>query len=166
MTQSSGRARLLLAAAMLCALVSLACFAVPLYVVRPFRHQGPTELSVALFVTRIGPWVSLVCAMLCVVLVIFTWLRARGWIVRAAAVSALLVALCGATLSRVNIYEQMFHPVGAPQFESADRAKLAPDEMVIAIRVHNQSRAYPIREMAYHHVVNDTVAGERVVATY
>jgi hypothetical protein len=38
--------------------------------------------------------------------------------------------------------------------------------MVIAVAVNGVNRAYPIREMAYHHVVNDTVGGEPVAATY
>ena len=60
----------------------------------------------------------------------------------------------------------MFHPLGQPQFLSGEQAHLDPDDMVIAIRRNGVSRAYPIREMAYHHVVNDTLSGEPVVATY
>jgi hypothetical protein len=29
-----------------------------------------------------------------------------------------------------------------------------------------EARAYPVRALAYHHVVNDIVAGEPIVATY
>jgi hypothetical protein len=32
--------------------------------------------------------------------------------------------------------------------------------------VKGARRAYPIREMAYHHLVNDAPAGEPIVATY
>jgi hypothetical protein len=38
--------------------------------------------------------------------------------------------------------------------------------MVMAVRLGGESRAYPVRAMAYHHVLNDVVAHEPVVATY
>ncbi len=151
--------------AALLALASLACSAYPLYVIWPFRRQGATELQAALFVLRIGPWVSILCAAGCAALVLFTW--RRGWIRRAAAVLCVFVAAAGAYLTRFNIYERvMFHPIGAPAFEVATEAKLDPADMVIAVRVDGANRAYPVREVAYHHVVNDTLRGVPIVATY
>ncbi len=85
---------------------------------------------------------------------------------RSIAIVSLVAAVAGGVLARLNIYELMFHPIGAAQFEPAHSAKLDPDDMLIAIRVNGARRAYPIREIAYHHVVNDTVGGEPVVATY
>jgi hypothetical protein len=150
----------------LCALVSLACFAVPLYVIRPFRHQGATELSLALLVKQIGPWLSIACAVVALATVIVGWSTLRGWVSRSAVILALVVALGGVYLARLNIYELMFHPLGPPQFQSAQDAHIDKDDMVIAVRLNGMARAYPIREMAYHHVVNDTVAGEPIVSTY
>jgi len=148
------------------ALVAAACVAYPLYVLRPFRHQGATELAVALAIIQIGPWLSALSAILCLLLATLAWPWLRGKVARALAVASVLVAAAGCGLSRVNVYELLFHPAGQPQFESADRAKLDPDEMVIAVQANGGSRAYPIREMAYHHVVNDTFAGAPIVATY
>lgn len=166
MTQSSPRERLLLMVAVLCALVSVSCFALPMYVIWPFRHQGATELAIALFTKRLGPWLSLSCAAICLVVFVFMCLRRSRWIPRITAIFALVAGVSGAYLSRVNVYEWMFHPLGVPAFEPAARAKLEPGDMVIAIHVNGLRRAYPIREMAYHHVVNDTLGGEALVATY
>jgi hypothetical protein len=71
-----------------------------------------------------------------------------------------------AALSRVNVYELMFHPLGSPAFESAGESRLDKDEKVIAIEVNGAARAYPIRGMSYHHIVNDMVGGVPIVATY
>lgn len=150
----------------LLALTSLACFAYPLYVIWPFRHQRAGELSVALFIARIGPWLSIVCAVLCLALVIYFWRRINGRIRRVAAVLFIVLAALGSVLARFNLYEQMFHPIRRPQFEPADRARIDGDDMVLALRVNGARRAYPIREIAYHHIVNDTLAGVPVVATY
>ena len=137
-----------------------------MYVIRPFRHQGATELSVALLAKQIGPALSIACAIVALTLLITRWSKLGGWISRAAVILALLVATGGAYMARVNIYERMFHPLGIPQFQSAKDSHVDKDDMVIAVRLNGVSRAYPIREVAYHHVVNDTVAGEPIVSTY
>jgi hypothetical protein len=149
-----------------CSLVSLVCFALPMYVIRPFRHQGATELSVALFVKQIAPWLSEACLVIGLTAAILSWPRIRGWMARSAVIAAILLASAGAYFSRVNVYELMFHPAGSPQFQSIRDAHIDKDDMVIAVRLNGAARAYPVREMAYHHVVNDTLAGEPIVSTY
>ena len=158
--------RLALSAVILLAAVSLACFVLPIYVIRPFRHQGSTELALALFVKQIGLWVSPVCAGLASIIVFLNRSRLVGWRWRFATLTALAMGIAGAFLVRLNVYELMFHPIDAPQFDTADRVKVDPDDMVIAVRVNDVHRAYPVREMAYHHVVNDRVRNEPIVATY
>jgi hypothetical protein len=36
----------------------------------------------------------------------------------------------------------------------------------MAVNIKGQAVAYPVLQLAYHHVVNDVVAGEPIVATY
>jgi Protein of unknown function (DUF3179) len=60
----------------------------------------------------------------------------------------------------------MFHPLEHPAFAAAKDAKLDSDDKLIVVRINGSARAYPIREMAYHHVVNDMVGGTALVATY
>lgn len=149
------------------AVVSLACVAYPLYVIRPFRAQGARELAAALFVLRVGPWLSIECALGAVAAAVYAWRGVRGWKVRAAAVLCVLVAALGASVARLNPYEKLlFHAIGEPQFEAAERAHVDANDMVLVVRVNHASHAYPIREIAYHHVVNDTLGGEPIVATY
>ena len=148
------------------ALISLACFAFPLYVIRPFRHQGSTELAAALFVKQIGPWIAICCVAPVSVLAVLSWPRIRGWVPRSLMIVAVALTIGGACLLRLNVYELMFHPIGEPQFQTSQEASTDKDDMIIAVRLDGISRAYPIREMAYHHVVNDTVGTEPIVATY
>ena len=44
-----------------CLAVSLFCLVYPVFVIRPFRYQGPRELAVALFVLRIRPALVAIC---------------------------------------------------------------------------------------------------------
>ena len=39
-------------------------------------------------------------------------------------------------------------------------------EKVIAVKIGTEARAYPIRSMSYHHIFNDGLAGQPIVATY
>ncbi len=41
-----------------------------------------------------------------------------------------------------------------------------PNDMVIAVTLGGESRAYGIREMGYHHIVNDQLHQAPIVVTY
>ncbi len=45
-----------------CLAVSLVCVVYPIYVIRPFRHQGARELALALAVTRFRPVITVITA--------------------------------------------------------------------------------------------------------
>ena len=137
-----------------------------MYVIRPFRHQGARELAVALFVRQIGPVLSMACAGVALAIFVISWRQMRGWMLRIAMALACMVAIGGAYLARVNVYEIMFHHLDSPQFEAAQDAHVDKDDMVLAVLINGDAHAYPIREMAYHHVVNDTVGREPIVSTY
>jgi Protein of unknown function (DUF3179) len=166
MTHSSRKSTVALLFSLVLAIAALACMAFPLYVIRPFRYQGPRELAVALFVKQVGPAASVVFALLGIAIIWFVWSNSEKWLPRIAAVVLALLGIGGAYSARVNVYELMFHPIDSPRFESAQKVKIDSSDMVIAVQVKDERRAYPIREMAYHHIVNDTLAGEPIAATY
>ena len=76
-----------------------------------------------------------------------------------------LVAI-STVMARVNYFEWMFHPVRSPQFQAEAQSKLDGAEVIMAVRLGNDARAYPISEMAYHHIVNDTIGTVPVAVTY
>jgi hypothetical protein len=145
-------------AILLCLAIAAFALIYPVYVIRPFRHQAPGELALAMQIMRYRPIMESVCALVA----IFCAVRRRSLLTIAGAVSVVGCAL----LSRIHIYEQMFHPDEQPAFAAASESKLAPKEQVIAISVAGAARAYPVRIISYHHIINDTLAGEPVVATY
>jgi uncharacterized membrane protein len=108
---------------------------------------------------------EILCALLALLTLVTVWryfstLRKVGL-----ALLSVLVIGCG-LLSRINVYEIMFHPVDQPTFSAAATVKLDPAEQVIAVVVNHAARAYPIRDISYHHIVNDTLGGRAIVATY
>jgi hypothetical protein len=140
--------------------------AYPIYVIQPFRHQGPRELAAALAVIQARPFVDAACVVCAVVaLLLFRAAEPRRARRILALIGTCLVCAC-VVLSRVNVYELMFHPAGQPAFVAAAQSKIDADDMVIAVTLNGDSHAYPIRSIAYHHIVNDVVSGEPIVATY
>jgi hypothetical protein len=146
-------------------LAAFLCFAYPMYVIRPFRVQGATELAIALVVKRWGPPLAILCAALSLTALVAMWRRV-GIGARIGAVPLVLLTIAFAWLNRVNVYELMFHPVPKAGFVAADKAPVEGDDMVLTVSIAGQQRAYPIRTMGYHHIVNDWVGGVAIVATY
>jgi hypothetical protein len=149
-----------------CAAISFLALVYPIYVIRPFRYQGPDELAAALAVMRIRPVLESVLMIAGLVLVLFAWRQDHRWLYKFNASLLAFLVLVFAALSRINIYELMFHPLDVPTFSLASKAKLDGKEEVIAVNIGGAARAYPVRIMAYHHIVNDTLAGFPIVATY
>ena len=60
-----------------------------------------------------------------------------------------------------------FVPLDNPEFIAAHEATdLGDDELVLGLDWQGKARAYPIRMLTYHHIVNDTVAGSPLLITY
>jgi hypothetical protein len=150
---------------LLASLVILALAAYPIYVIRPFREQDPAALQRALWVLLHNKPILLVLFCLLATAAIFTW-RRSGWVAKIVLVPAVGISLLAAVSAWFNPYEQMFHPFGAPQYTTIEHASLDPNDMIIAVTLGGESRAYGIREMGYHHIVNDRLHQLPIVVTY
>jgi hypothetical protein len=60
----------------------------------------------------------------------------------------------------------MFHPYGSAAFADANSVRLDDRDMAMSVTLGSENHAYPVGVMGYHHVVNGTVGGVPVVATY
>ncbi len=81
-------------------------------------------------------------------------------------VLTLIVISFSAVMARLNYFEWMFHPVPAARFLAQAQCKLDPKEMIMSVRLGDDARAYPISQMAYHHVLNDVVGDVPIAVTY
>jgi hypothetical protein len=146
-------------------LATLALAGYPMYVIRPFREQAPAALNRALWVLLHNKSLLLILALAITTLALLVWRRA-GWVSRILLVPSILLVLLAAVSAWINPYEHMFHPFGAPLYIAAQQASVDMGDMVIAVTLGGESRAYPIREMGYHHVVNDRLHQLPIVVTY
>jgi hypothetical protein len=148
-----------------CALTAFSFFFVPVFIIRPFRYQAPRALWWAMALRQRAPLVTLIFGLACFALAFLLWRRVGPWR-KSLLVFALFLVSFSAVMSRLNHFEWMFHPVKSPQFIAQADSKLDAKEMILAVRMDGEDRAYPISQMAYHHVVNDEVGGVPIVATY
>jgi hypothetical protein len=158
--------RVSVAVLLACVTLSLACVVYPFYVIRPFRAQGARELAIALVMMRFRAVATLISGVAALAALLLYWrAQPRRWRRVFATAGAVFVCVL-ASLARVNIYELMFHPDDRPSFAAASGTKLDRDEKVIAVKIGGAARAYPIRSIAYHHVINDVLDKVAIVATY
>ncbi len=148
--------------AWLSALISVLCLTYPLYVIRPFRAQGEAELQLALLVMEWRVWMAPVALVACGYAAYRLWRAKRRWL----PIGTLVLAAAGTVGSRVNVFEKMFHPIDEARFLTIATAHLDERDRVLAIERGGAARAYPVANLAYHHLVNDALSGHPVVATY
>jgi len=92
------------------ALAGIGLFFVPAFIIRPFTHQTPAGLALAMALRQRAPWGTLAAVVVCLALALVLWgiVRKGGKIVLA--VVMVLVAF-SAVMARLNYFEWMFHPV-------------------------------------------------------
>ena len=161
----ANRTRPAILLALLSMIVALAVLAIPLYVIRPFVPQSPRALQIALEVRILAPWLTILSVVVVLAAACWAW-RSSSRSTRIVFVLAALLTLPTIVLGRINIFEKMFHPNLSPAFDAANQAAVAPADMVLAVTLAGQSRAYPIRTLGYHHIINDTLGGAPIAITY
>jgi Protein of unknown function (DUF3179) len=149
----------------LCALAAIGLFTIPTFIIRPFRHQAPRALFLAMALRQRAPLGTLIASLACFLFAFVLWRTANRWRKTLLAFTLLLVTF-SAVMARLNYFEWMFHPIAGPQFLAQSASKLDPKEMILAVRFGSDARAYPISQMAYHHVLNDIVGGVPIAVTY
>jgi uncharacterized membrane protein len=157
--------RWLWAAFAACVAIAVGAFFIPAYIIQPFKYQSPRGLVLAMAVKQQSAWLSPLAAVGAILAAILLWGQVSVW-KKSLLLLSLLLASAATVMTRVDYFEWMFHPVTAAGFATIPRTNLDASEMVIAVRFGNDVRAYPIREMAYHHILNDVVGSEPIAVTY
>src|SRR5262245_61848052 len=148
-------------------LASLAWVAIPAVLIQPFGPQTAPGLAVSYVLRGSSPWLTLCLLVAGLAAAVALWPRLVTW--KGRTLVGIAVTLLGgnAFLARQNHFEWMFRPLPRPEFVAAAEAKdVAEDDLVLGVSVGKEARAYPVLALAYHHIVNDIIAGEPIVATY
>ena len=157
--------RLLWFLLLIVAAVALAVVIVPAWVIQPFRPQSPRGLEVSYALKRISPFITIAALLACVALMVKLWRGAR-WS-RIFLLLLLVPPAISAWFARQNHFEWMFNPLPNAGYVRADAATFVADaDLVMAVARNGEAAAYPIRQLAYHHLVQDTVGRVPIVVTY
>jgi hypothetical protein len=146
---------------LLIALITLnvALILMPPLVALPPVRQTPAMLAAAHLALTLAPITSLALA----AILAFRLLSRRTW----AMLSLLVVAIACSALSRMNLLERVFAPVRDAQTAAiTDFHDIRDTDMVIGVVIGGQSRAYPVRYLAYHHMLNDQLGPTALLPTY
>lgn len=143
-----------------------AMLALPMWLIRPFAPQTPDGVALAFALRRWAPMGTVLALVAGLALTVWLWRGGRWWS-RALAVLALVPLGIGVAQSRQNMFEKMFLPLGqAASAPIAEASWVADGDPVLAVTVNGDAAAYPVRQVSYHHIVEDTVGGVPVAVTY
>ena len=157
--------RLLWLLLLIMAVTALAVVFIPAWVIQPFRPQSPDGLRVSFALKRVAPVLTVTALLVCIALAVKLWRGAR-WS-RIVLVILLVPPGVSAWFARQNHFEWMFNPLANAGYVRAEGAAfVAEADLVMAVARNGEAAAYPIRQLAYHHLVQDNVGGVPIVVTY
>lgn len=147
-------------------LLAVAVVAVPLWLIQAFKPQTPEGVELS-YILRRGALVFTLAALVAT-LAIAAWLwRGARWWAKAALVLAVLPLAGAVWLARQNLFERMFTPAANVEHAAVDEASwMEEGDMVLGIELNGDAVAFPVDQVAYHHIVQDVVGGVPVAATY
>jgi hypothetical protein len=152
----------------LAAVVALpALVLVPIAIDQPFGAQTRQSMAWAFAMRSWSPRVTVIVAALVVALGALLWKQTRSVAVKIALVAAVAVSLGTVWFAQQDPFEWMFNPLpGARYVPVRDASFVADSDLVLAVSLQGDAAAYPIRQIAYHHIVNDRIGTTPAVVTY
>jgi uncharacterized protein DUF3179 len=138
----------------------------PAWLIQPFAPQTARGIAISYYFKSWSPVITIVFIVAAALLAIYIWKRSR-WYSKAPLVLPFALLILFAWFARQNHFEWMFNPLHQTNFAKvSDVDFVKDDEMVLAVNVNGDAVAFPIRQMAYHHVAQDVVGGTPITATY
>jgi len=148
-------------------LIGFAAVLVPALVIQPFKLQTPERLSISYSLRQWSPIITVLALLIAVSIIALLWKRTLRWWRKGFLVSFIIPLLVATWFARQNHFEWMFKPLpNAAYAKMRDASFVSDGDMVLAVELNGDAAAYPVRQIAYHHVVQDTIGGIPVLVTY
>jgi hypothetical protein len=160
--------RLLWPLLLIAAAAAVTLVLVPTLTIHPFRPQTARAVELSYALKRAAPAVTAIALASALASAVMLWGGARRWWRRGVVVIPVAVTGLVTWFARQNHFEWMFNALPNAEYVGVPEARefLVDAEVVMGIDVNGTYRAYPVRQLAYHHLVNDVVGGTPLVATY
>jgi hypothetical protein len=157
------RTLLVIGLAMLAAAMAVA----PVVLQQPFGAQTPTGMAVGTHNEAVESPADRRAGDRCHLARVVQPRATRGGGERRLLVAPVAVVLAAAWFARQNAFEWWFNRLSQPRFVAArDSTWVEPNDLVLAVSRDGDAAAYPIRLIAYHHIVNDRIGRTPSVVTY
>jgi len=128
--------------------------------------QHANTIDLAYFIDRNRLYLRLL-GLLLVVFPLYTWFsKGRVWTKIGLTVVLGLYAVVFYFFNFRFQADKMFYQPGTVRFADAATNKVPSEKLVIGVSINNETKAYPIQIIGYHHQVRDTVGGMPVMITY
>ena len=164
--RSKGSRRLIWLGLLIVLMIGLIIVITPIWIIQPFKAQTTRGLEVSLAMRRVSPTLTIVASLAFALLAALLWNGAR-WFGKVFLVLLAIPLFAATWMARQNHFEWLFHPHENVAYSPASQTDFVQDsDMVLAVKNNGEAAAYPVRLMAYHHLVQDVVGGTPVVATY
>ena len=149
------------------AITAFAMIAVPVYLIQPFAPQTENALTISYYLRTFSPYLTIIFAVIALILCVQIWRNSKYWFTNIPLILPLIAVGFAVWFAQQNHFLWMFNPLENTAFAKVSEADFVKDdEMVLAVTINNEAVAYPVLQMAYHHVVADVVGGQPITATY
>lgn len=148
-------------------LIAVAAVLIPAWFIQPFKLQTPGRLRVSYTLHRWSPVITVAALLIALAIGASLWNGTRRWWRKTAIVLFFFPLVLATWFARQNHFEWMFKPLPSAAFADVNDAEFVADnEMVLAVELNGDAAAYPVRQVAYHHIVQDTIGGIPGLVTY
>lgn len=152
---------------MILVIISLITVIVPIFIIQPFKPQNNLLLTISYHLRMWSVSITSVALILALVLQYLLWSKMRFWLGKILIIFLSLPLLASNWLARQNHFEWMFAPLPKTSYQQAtDASFMADKDMVLAVAINGEAVAYPVKQLAYHHIVQDKVGNVPIVVTY
>jgi Protein of unknown function (DUF3179) len=156
-----------LIAAICIALTAVAVVYIPVHLIQPFKSQTKEAVLLSYYMRTWGPVITIFLFVGALFVCISFFRTAIGRLRKAILVLLLMPVGLATWFAHQNYFQWMFRPLDNPNYAIASKTDfIVGKDMVLAVSMSGDSVAYPVRLLAYHHLVHDKVGGKPILATY
>ena len=149
------------------AITAFALVAIPVYLIQPFAPQTENALTISYYLRVFSPYLTIILAIIALILCVQIWRNSKYWFTNITLILPIIIIGFSIWFSQQNHFLWMFNPSVNPSYAKVSEVDFVKDEeMVLAVNINGESVAYPVLQMAYHHIVQDVVGGQPITATY
>ena len=151
-------------------IVAITAFAVvfiPVYLIQPFAPQSENAVKISYLLRSWSPILTVIFAVIALFLSVVIWRNSKRWFTNIPMILPLFLIGFSIWFAQQNHFLWMFNPLESAKFAKVSETNfVTDDDAVMAVNINGDAVAFPIRQMAYHHVVQEVVGGQPITATY